>query len=156
MKPVATQILSLSLAILLSGCATSPPQPLVTGEAAREQVAATERAFAKSMADRDFKAFGALVSNDTVFFSGPKPLHGKQAVLNFWERFFKDPKPPFSWEPVLVEVLESGTLARSSGPVHDPQGKLAGCFNSIWRQEAPARWRIVFDHGMGPQECEKK
>jgi ketosteroid isomerase-like protein len=154
MKPIA--IASVCLALALAGCATSPPPALVKGEEARQQVAATERAFAKSMADRDFRAFAALVSDDTVFFSGPKPLHGKHAVLGFWERFFKDPKPPFSWEPVVVEVLESGALARSSGPVYDPQGKLAGCFNSIWRQEARAQWRIVFDHGMGPQECEKK
>lgn len=55
--------------------------------------------------------------------------------------------PPFSWEPDVVEVLESGTLALSSGPVLDPAGKLIGRFNSIWRREAPGVWRIVFDRG---------
>jgi ketosteroid isomerase-like protein len=140
----------------LVGCASGPPPALVTGEAAREQVAATERAFAKTMADRDIAAFGRFLSDDTVFFSGPKPLHGKRAVIDFWSRFYKDAKPPFSWEPAVVEVIASGALARSTGPVYDPQGKLAGCFNSIWRQEARGEWKIVFDHGMGPQECEKK
>jgi hypothetical protein len=77
-------------------------------------------------------------------------------VIEGWTRFYAKPAAPFSWEPAQVEVLESGTLALSTGPVHDPQGKLIGCFSSIWRQEAPERWRIVFDRGSGPQECEKR
>jgi hypothetical protein len=46
-----------------------------------------------------------------------------------------------------VEVLGSGTLALSTGPVRDPSGKLIGTFTSIWRQDAPGVWRIVFDKG---------
>jgi ketosteroid isomerase-like protein len=46
-----------------------------------------------------------------------------------------------------VQVLESGTLALSTGPVRDPKGKLVGRFSSIWRREAPGVWRIIFDHG---------
>jgi len=133
-----------AMCIALAGCATAPPLQLVQGEEARQQVAATER------------AFESFLSEDTVFFSGPKPLHGKQAVMGFWGRFFKDPAAPFSWEPALVEVLQTGALARSTGPVRDPEGKLFACFDSIWRQEARGQWKIVFDHGMGPQECEKK
>jgi ketosteroid isomerase-like protein len=143
--------------LALAGCAATAPPPLVQGEAAREQVFATERAFAKSMADRDLDAFARLVSEDTVFFSGPKPLHGKQAVVDFWSKFYKaGTKPPFAWEPEVVEVLKSGALARSTGPVHDLDGKLIGCFNSIWRQESRGQWKIVFDHGMSTEDCEKK
>jgi ketosteroid isomerase-like protein len=141
-------------AAALAGCATTPPA-LTRGEAAREQVFATERAFARTMADRDLKAFGSFISDEAVFFTGPKPLHGKQAVIDAWTRFYTQPQAPFSWEPKVVEVLESGTLALSSGPVHDPEGKLAGCFQSIWRQEAPGQWKVVFDRGSGPQECDK-
>ena len=47
-------------------------------------------------------------------------------------------------------MLDSGTLAISSGPVMDPQGKVVGTFNSIWRRDADGRWRVVFDKG-----CEK-
>jgi hypothetical protein len=56
----------------------------------------------------------------------------------------------------VVEVLDSGALALSSGPVYDDDGKLFACFSSIWRQEAPGQWKIVFDRGTGPQECDKK
>jgi ketosteroid isomerase-like protein len=145
-----------SASALLAGCAATKPQ-LVRGDAAREQVAATERAFAKSMADRDLKAFGSFLSEDTVFFSGPKPLHGKQPVIDFWARFYDKDKPaPFSWKPETVDVLDSGELGLSAGPVFDPQGKLFACYSSIWRQEAPGVWKIVFDRGGGPQDCEKK
>jgi ketosteroid isomerase-like protein len=54
---------------------------------------------------------------------------------------------PFSWRPETVEVLESGTLALSSGPVFDAAGQPIGAFNSIWRLEADGRWRVVFDKG---------
>ena len=50
-------------------------------------------------------------------------------------------------EPDIVEVLDSGTMALTSGPVHDPKGELIGRFNSIWRLEPDGRWRVVFDRG---------
>ena len=115
--------------------------------AAKAQVMATERAFAKTMAERDQPGFARFISAQAVFFSGAQPLRGKSRVVERWSDFFKDPRAPFSWEPATVEVLESGNLALSSGPVRDPAGKLIGTFTSIWRLEAPNTWRIVFDKG---------
>ena len=46
-------------------------------------------------------------------------------------------------------------ITGSPAGVYDPQGKLFACFSSIWRQEAPGQWKIVFDRGTGPQECSK-
>ena len=57
------------------------------------------------------------------------------------------PDAPFSWKPERVEVLDSGKLALSTGPVYDPDGKRIGSITSIWRREAPGTWRIVFDKG---------
>ena len=115
--------------------------------AVREQVLGTERAFAKTMADRDQTKFAAFISAEAVFVSGENPLRGKSAVVAAWLKYFKTPQAPFSWEPSKVEVLDSGTLALSSGPVKDPSGKLIGTFTSIWRREADNTWRIVFDTG---------
>ncbi|HEY1093023.1 MAG TPA: nuclear transport factor 2 family protein [Burkholderiaceae bacterium] len=119
-------------------------------EALRKQVWATECAFARSMAERDFKDFEALLSEQAVFFSGPTPLHGKAQVAVFWKRFYGAGGAPFAWEPDEVVVLADGTLAHSSGPVVDPKGQPIGRFFSIWRQEAPGKWRIVFDRGGPP------
>ena len=114
----------------------------------RQQVMDTERAFAKAMADRDHQAFTAFLSKEAVFVSGNMVLRGREQVTDGWKPFFESPDAPFSWEPKTVEVLESGTLALSSGPVHDAGGKLVAEYNSIWRLEAPeGTWRIIFDKG---------
>ena len=115
-------------------------------EALQRQVTDTERSFARSMAMRDHAAFTALLSEQAVFM-GNSVLRGKAAVAVGWKNFFSGEKAPFSWEPDRVEVLADGTLAHSTGPVRDADGKLIARFNSIWRQEAPGVWRIVFDKG---------
>ena len=53
-----------------------------------------------------------------------------------------------------VEVLDSGTLALSSGPVRDPSGKRTGTFNSVWRREADGKWKIVLDNGCPACNCD--
>jgi ketosteroid isomerase-like protein len=138
---------------LLAACATPAPPPGNAGLA--RQVADAERAFAKTMADRDHAAFTAFLSDEAVFFTGPTPLHGKDAVAAAWKRFYEQPQPPFSWAPVDVEVLASGTLAISSGPVRNPAGKLIATYTSIWRLEAPGVWRVVFDRGSEACDCAK-
>lgn len=116
---------------------------------------AAERAFAHSMAARDHAAFAALLSEDAIFFTGPTPFVGKAAVAAGWKRFYERPQAPFSWAPETVEVLASGDLALSSGPVFDPAGKRVATFTSIWRREAPGTWRVVFDKGNDICDCAK-
>jgi len=130
--------------LLLAACSALP---VAKPEELKQQVADTERAFARTMVQRDHAAFAGFLADETVFFAGTGPLRGKQAVADAWKRFFDKPDAPFSWQPAVVEVLDSGTLALSSGPVHDPAGRQIGTFTSIWRREAPGRWRIVFDKG---------
>ncbi len=120
--------------------------PAFTG--VQEQVANVERAFAATMKARDHAAFAAFLSDEAVFSGGTQPLRGKQAVAEEWKKFFTKPSAPFTWEPDEVEVLASGTLAKTSGPVHGPDGKLIARFSSVWRLEAPNTWRIVFDGGV--------
>ena len=131
------------LVAALIGCATPAPDRA----ALTQQVADTERAFAKTMADRDAKAFASFISDETVFFNAKGPERGKAAVVADWQRFFVGPQAPFSWAPQDVEVLPSGTLALTSGPVFAPDGKKVATFTSVWRLEAPGVWRIVFDKG---------
>lgn len=138
-----TAVLLAALAAL--GCASAPPTP--SAAALRDEVFATERAFSKTMADRDHGAFVSFLASETIFFSGEKPLRGAEAVAAWWKKYYAGQEAPFSWEPAQVEVLESGTLALSTGPVFDPSGKQTGTFTSIWRREGPGRWRIVFDKG---------
>jgi hypothetical protein len=71
----------------------------------------------------------------------------KRQVADWWKRYYEGPDAPFSWQPEDVEVLDSGTLAISSGPVRDPKGALIATFTSIWRLEDTGTWRIIFDKG---------
>jgi len=115
----------------------------------RQQVADTERAFAQTMADRNFEAFKSFLSPETIFFSGETALRGSAKVSATWKPYFEGGAAPFSWEPQTVEVLDSGNLALSSGPVHDPGGNLVGTFTSIWRLDNNGEWKIIFDKGNG-------
>jgi ketosteroid isomerase-like protein len=114
--------------------------------AASKQVIAAEQAFAKTMADRDFKGFVKFLSPDAVFFSGSEVAHGAAAVAAKWEPYFSGHAAPFGWAPDHVEVLASGDLALSTGPVYEHR-KVVGRFNSVWRLASPNNWLIVFDKG---------
>lgn len=120
------------------------------------QVRAAESAFAKSMADRNAAAFASLLADDTVFFGGQGVMRGKSAVAAGWKRFFDGPSAPFSWQPAEVEVLASGTMGFTSGPVYDPQGRRIGTFNSVWQRQPDGSWKIIFDKGCPPCECGTK
>jgi ketosteroid isomerase-like protein len=134
-----------ALALMLPGCASAggPADPGTL----REQVMDTERAFARTMAERDHDAFTRYLSDEAVFFEGETPTSGKDAIAEKWKPFFDGDTAPFAWQPDHVEVLKSGTLALTSGPVYDAGGRVVGRFNSVWRQEAPGEWRVVFDKG---------
>jgi len=135
----------------LIGCAASPVGP--NRADARLEVMATERAFAKTMSDRNHGAFATFVADEAIFFSGPTPLRGKPQIVQWWARHYAGPNPPFSWEPDEVEVLDSGTLALSSGPVRSPDGTIIARFTSIWRRTALNTWEIIFDKGNAVCNC---
>ncbi len=142
-----------TVSMSLSACVTVPHRSDIAQLTA--QVTAAELAFAKTMADRDHAAFSGLLSEEAVFISGGKPVRGKTAIAADWKKFYDSPRAPFTWKPDLVEVLPSGELAYSTGPVSDPDGKVFARFNSIWRLEAPGVWRVVFDSGSEVCNCPK-
>jgi ketosteroid isomerase-like protein len=135
------------LLALLAGLPTASSAE--TNDELRDQVRKTEAAFAKTMVDRDHAAFTSFLADETVFL-GPTILRGKAAVAEAWKRFYEGPKAPFAWGPERVEVLDSGTLGMTTGPVLDETGKRTGTFNSVWRREKDGQWRIVFDIGCPP------
>jgi ketosteroid isomerase-like protein len=112
-----------------------------------EEVRAREIAFAQTMADRDVAAFVTFISPEAVFFAGNRPLRGLQEIEEDWARLYEGEAAPFSWAPELVQVLESGRLALSSGAVVSADGESSGRFNSIWRKDADGVWRVIFDKG---------
>ncbi|CAM4028670.1 DUF4440 domain-containing protein [Roseateles saccharophilus] len=110
------------------------------------EVTATETAFAAAFAARDIAAFRSFLAADTIWM-GKEPLHGPDAVMKAWNGYLTVARPPFSWVPDLALVLPSGDLARTTGPVHDPEGQQIGRFQSTWRRKPAGGWEIVFDFG---------
>ena len=145
---------ALSVAIVVLGMLTAVPVGGQTSAELALQVEQAETAFANTMATRDLKAFESFVADEAVFY-GRGPLRGKAAIVEAWKAFYEGAQAPFSWKPTSVQVLESGTLALSSGPVLDPDGKQTGVFNSIWRRGADGQWKVVFDKGCQVCNCAK-
>lgn len=134
----------------IAGCASlsAPLSP----DQAREQVRSAELGFAATMARRDLAAFGSFVAEDSVFINGGSPLRGKAAIVQHWSRYFKEPQPPFSWEPQLVEVASNAGLGYTEGPVTSNAVVIARFF-STWQRQADGRWLVVFDNGYS--ECKR-
>jgi ketosteroid isomerase-like protein len=140
-------IIALAVAVAVTGASASAAAQGGSNATAAAEVRAAERAFAATMAARDRNAFATHIADEAIFFGNQGALRGKAAVVAGWARWFEGAAAPFSWEPETVEVLDSGTLALTSGPVRDPQGQQIGTFNSIWRRDSDGRWRVVFDKG---------
>jgi ketosteroid isomerase-like protein len=131
-----------------AGAATAQPGWPAAEEIARriEEARAAETAFAAAFAARDVAGFRRMLAPDTIWM-GNAPLHGPDAVMAAWNGLLTSPKPPFSWSPDLVLLLPSGDLARTTGPVLDPEGKAVSRFQSIWRRKPAGGWEVVFDFG---------
>ena len=149
---ISYQLILPTAASLVLYCAA----PAAAQTSLTEQVRSAEVAFARSMADRDAAAFASLIADEAVFFGNQSVMRGKDEVVEGWKRFFDGPSAPFSWKPAEVEVLASGTLGMTSGPVFDPQGRRIGTFNSIWQRQADGSWKVIFDKGCPPCDCAAK
>lgn len=145
------RLILLTLPAASLGAATLRAQ--ATSAALPRQVFAAESAFAASMAQRDAKAFARFVADEAIFFGDTAVMRGKAAVMEGWKRYFAGTAAPFSWKPDVIEVLSSGTLAISNGPVFDPSGQQVATFSSIWRREPDGAWRIIFDKGAPLCKC---
>jgi ketosteroid isomerase-like protein len=143
-------LLTAGMAAALAGIARARAGAQPAGRPVKDQVMEAERAFADGMARRDLAAFSSHLAAEAVFFSSPdglRVLRGKTAIVESWKRFFEGPKAPFSWAPETAEVLDSGSLAMTTGPVKDENGRVTGRFSSVWRLEPDGRWRVIFDRG---------
>lgn len=146
------RVLCFGLMFALAACATVEKAAVVPTVAT---LAEAERAFAKSMADRDFNAFASFIDEDAVFINGGKPLRGKPAIVAHWQSFFVDADAPFSWKPIIAEVSAANGLGYTEGPVALTDGRIIATFYSTWRFKPDGTWRVVFDNGYDTCDCKE-
>ena len=147
----------LAACLMLASAASSLTHARDSNSDLKKQVIESERAFAATMKARDFEGFKRFIADEAIFFGAEGPLRGKGAIARGWRQYYDKPQAPFSWEPEEVEVVDSGTLAYSGGPIYNALGQRIGRFNSIWRLRAPGQWEVVFDRGsdFGPPPAKK-
>lgn len=148
-NPLIAAVLILTLGLPVAVLAADPPG---AAELAA-QLRATEEAFARTMADRGHAAFVSFLAEEAVFFGRAGELRGREAVAAAWKPLFEGAAAPFSWQPDVATVLDSGTLGLTSGPVFAPDGHRIGTFMSVWRREADGSWKIVLDRGCPDCDC---
>ena len=139
------------IALMFSGCAIAAAQ--FSAEDLKQQVADTERSCASKSSIIVNAAFATYIADDAIFFAGKRPLRGREEIVKEWKPFYDEATPPFSWAPESVEVLASGNLALSTGPVKSPEGKEIATFTSIWRLDASGKWQVIFDKGNNACTC---
>lgn len=105
------------------------------------------------MASRDHAAFVRFLADDAVFLGADRVLRGQREIAERWKAYFDGPEAPFAWEPERVEVVASGSLAISTGPVTGPGGGRIGTFTSTWQRGSDGQWRVVLDSGCPPCRC---
>ena len=84
-----------------------------------------ERAFAKTMADRDHAAFAMFVSDEGLFSSlAVRQLHGKKKLLIGGRIFIPSPRHHSRGNHKLWKYCRQARWRWSTGPVHNALGKI--------------------------------
>ncbi len=120
-----------------------------------DSLVANERAFAAlSVAKGMREAFLTYLAEDAVLFQ-PRAVNGRKV----WEG-----RPAsaatLKWEPAFAAVSSSGDMGYTTGPWEyqpaadsagtpsPPESYLYGQFNSVWKKEKGAGWRVLADIGV--------
>ncbi|MBN2414683.1 DUF4440 domain-containing protein [bacterium] len=123
-----------------------------TPEEFRNEVRATERAFARAVADSGLQAaFTAFAADSAVLSRGGTLVKGKDAIYRFYssDRYRS---VSLQWEPEFIHVAASGDLAYTYGPYtwrgRDEEGnpvESRGVFHTVWRRQPDGSWKYVWD-----------
>lgn len=142
-------IIAFVLGLITVGCANSK----VDKKAEGEKVMQVSREWSKAASAGDLeKTVSYWADSAFLVAAGQPPLIGREAIRKMVEEGFKIPGFEISWEPVMVEVSESGDMAylieNSQTSFPDSTGKRIILKNkavTIWRKQADGSWKNVVD-----------
>ena len=138
-------VLMVATTVALGGSARAQTDTAALASQVRE----AERAFAKTMADRNHAAFVSFLSDEAVFFGPQGAQRGKAAVAAAWKPFFDRPDAPFRGTRTRLRCSTLERSALSSGPVRTRRAN-ASARSIRPGAEAGRGLEIVFDKGCPP------
>lgn len=140
-----------SLALVLAGCATTPPVDL---DAERSALMDADRAWAEAYAASDDPAgtFVAQMVDDAVLLPPDAPLaQGTEAIRNVIDMLEGLPGFNVTWGPVAADVGSGGDLGYTRGTyritMDGPDGPISidGKYITVWEKQADGRWLVTAD-----------
>ena len=145
-----TQLLCLSVALLLSSCAHGPNG--VTRSAV-DALRAADTALQTAVGDKNLEAIAAFYADDAVFLPTAEPIVvGKPAIREEWRHILAIPDFQNKSALTKIDVSSSGDMAYSMGTyvatMLGEDGKPAtepGKWLSVWKRQVDGSWLIVAD-----------
>jgi len=121
--------------------------PKASGSTAVEDARAADAAFASRAAEiGHHAAFIEYLAEDAVLFR-PEAVRGQE-----WLATHEPAGGRLEWSPAAAAASCTATLAVTTGPWRYSNAEggepVAGHYLSVWRLDAPSRWRVVLDHGI--------
>jgi uncharacterized protein (TIGR02246 family) len=154
MKHMTVRLAPLALAVLLFGCAqTPPPAPPDTRAADEQLIRDMETAWVKEFAAKDVDKIVAHYADDgTAILPNAPAMAGKDAIRAGMQAAFGDPKFSLDLRTAKVYVSKDD-LAYSQGSYSvmttDPKTKKAvtekGTYVEVYKKQADGSWKVMED-----------
>lgn len=124
-------------------------------QAAAAEIVKADADFARSVADRNRERFLSLIAETAIFSGGTaNELHGREAVMKDWARFFAPDGPTLSWAPTRGEVIGAGDLGFTTGSsvfraegVDGKPTERHGQYVTVWKKQPDGTWKVIYDTG---------
>ena len=99
-------------------------------------------------------------ADDAIFYSADRPtLNGKAAIRAMVDGMYKVPGFKISWEPIKVDVSESGDMAyileKNAFTMNDSTGKAVTTYGravTVWKKDKDGNWKNIVEVGVDDPE----
>lgn len=142
----------LGAALVLSGCASTPPRPAVPDRATLvRQLEDADLAFAKSTAERGVEGWLDFFAADGAQYDAKGQMTaGKEAIRKQMTPVFADVR--LLWRPVHADVSAGGDLGFTYGlyevkPKDKDETVARGAYLTVWRRAPDGSWKVLADMG---------
>lgn len=121
---------------------TLPPAAPASEAAVRQ----ADETWAKAVAAKSVEQTLAMYDPDAVTAgSAMFPARGVAAFRSSWASVFAQPGFNLTWRMDAVVVLESGSIAYSSGRWSSTGPDVTGPYLAVWRKQPDGQWKVLID-----------